>query len=764
MKTRLLSGVLLSVAVAACGPRRSNFVRVDDVALGRVVIYRNGVAYYERRATVDGGVLTVSVPRERVDDFLKSLTVVDAISRQPLPVSIPRQQDEGAFLVMKLQLPVKQARAEVVLTYVTESPAWKPSYRVVVGEKGKVLLESWAIVDNTSGEDWKNVKIGVGSSSALAFRYDLWSVRDIKRTTLSDTEQFAIAPPTGISPYGREEATGGEAAIAELSDEEIRRPAGHPENRKASRAVATADKKPAEAAESDNPGEVIVVTGSAPVITKSNTSSGATVVDGYTQNIPTGRTYGAALAESPSPRSRRKAVAAKPAPPKEPPRPQLDARVASGDQKMRDAAKALLASGKNIVVEGYGDPATSSDASRRALDRANIVRNQLIDAGVPPARINVTTKLEANRGERVRLVAKAPAPEDPRAPGQPPRVDLSAPPVGESHFASQTPMTVEKGASAMVSMMRLETDGEVVYLYDAESERGNADFAFRAVRFMNPTTSTLENGPVTVYGNERFIGEGLTESVPPRASAVVPYALDRQIVVERAVSDENQISKLVALSRGVLTAQVQHIRKRRLTITNRLREPAQVFVRHTTNKGWTLLPGSPASFERIGDAHLFKLELKPHEVRAITIAEATPMDVTLDLSADLTLDMMRVYVQAPDGSKEVKDQLKKLLAIHKELVDAAQMKDSLRSRLGEYKQREVELQGQLITLQAVKTANDLMSQLRAKMNDISNRVHSTTVMIVREEDKIMLARVKFQDALAELTLPDVTAAAATPKK
>ena len=94
-------------------------------------------------------------------------------------------------------------------------------------------------------------------------------------------------------------------------------------------------------------------------------------------------------------------------------------------------------------------------------------------------------------------------------------------------------MTVEKGASAMVSMVRQETDGEVVYLYDAESERGNEHFAFRAVRFTNPTDSTLETGPVTVYGNERFIGEGLTEPIPPKSSAVVPYALDRQIVVEK---------------------------------------------------------------------------------------------------------------------------------------------------------------------------------------------------------------------------------------
>src|SRR3954469_8413293 len=113
MKKRL-AGFLLAAALTGCGPRHASFVKVDNVALGRVVVYRNGVAFYERRATVTGGTLTVSVPREGVDDFLKSLTVVDAIPGDPLPVSFPRQQEgDGTSLVMKLQLPSTQ-KAEVV--------------------------------------------------------------------------------------------------------------------------------------------------------------------------------------------------------------------------------------------------------------------------------------------------------------------------------------------------------------------------------------------------------------------------------------------------------------------------------------------------------------------------------------------------------------------------------------------------------------------------------------------------------------------------
>ena len=100
-----LAGFLLAAALCRLRAQARIFVKVDDVALGRVVVYRNGVAFYERRATVVGRhAHRVSVPRDRVDDFLKSLTVVDAITQQaaagldPAPAGRRRRlpRDEAA--------------------------------------------------------------------------------------------------------------------------------------------------------------------------------------------------------------------------------------------------------------------------------------------------------------------------------------------------------------------------------------------------------------------------------------------------------------------------------------------------------------------------------------------------------------------------------------------------------------------------------------------------------------------------------------------
>lgn len=742
---KLLASILFACAMpalTACGPKHASFVKVDDVALGRVVVYRNGVAYYERRATVRDGQLTVEVPRERVDDFLKSLTVMDARSGKPLPISIPRDADQtgAATLQMTLRL-AETAPTDVVLTYVTESPAWKPSYRVVVGPDHKVTMEGWAIVDNTSGEDWNNVLVGVGSSSALAFRYDLWSVRQIERETLQAEERFAIAPPTAVSPY--DISRGGPAVLTELGDDEIRLPEGHPgaDNVDLDDALAVAESSGAE---------MVTVTG---------TASGDALRD--RQSYTGGRGGGSGRADSapavarPEPKTSARAKLSagntnvaglnKPTNPAE-----RRLREAQGDQKLGNLPASVLNSNQTIVIEGYAD-ANRAGASDRASDRANLVRNQLISRGVAPSRLRVVTKVEPNLNDRVRLVAEAPPPGAP-APG--PVVAPDAPPVGESHFTSDRPMTVSRGSSVMVSMMRTETDGEVVYLYDSESDRGNDRFAFRSVRMRNPTDSTLETGPVTVYGEGRFVGEGLTEPIPPRAQVVVPFALDRQVVVEKSGGEEDRLSRLITLQRGVLKAEVQHIRRTSLTLTNRLRTPAKIYVRHTVPKGWSLMAPSPRVFERIGDAHLFEVTVGPQERATVEIAEATPIERTLDLSADVTLEMMKVFVEAPEPTAELRSQLRELLATHKSIVDAIAEQGSLRQRLSDYRARMNELHLQLVSLQMVKTGEDLMKNLKAKMRDISDRVQKTTIALVNNEEKVMLARVKFQDQLAELRLPD----------
>jgi hypothetical protein len=304
-------------------------------------------------------------------------------------------------------------------------------------------------------------------------------------------------------------------------------------------------------------------------------------------------------------------------------------------------------------------------------------------------------------------------------------------------------------------MVHAETAGGVVYLYDPISERGDQRFAFKAVRVENPTADTLEPGPVTVYGDGRFIGEGIAEPVPPHAAVVVPFALDRQIVIERSSNESDRIAKLVTAQRGVITAEVQHRRQNRFTITSRLAEPSKVYLRHRLESGWAVVE-APSAFMKVGDSQLFEVDLGPGETKHVTIAEATPVEKSLELSSDAALDMMKVYIDEPGASPELKAQIEVLIATHRAAADLVDKIATLHAQLDEYRSRAGELHAQLVTLKLVKTGGDLMSALRSKLAETSDRIQKTTIAVVDAQEQLMLVRVKFANQLAELHLTDAT--------
>ncbi len=63
----------------------------------------------------------------------------------------------------------------VVLGYITETPVWKTSYRLVLPDEtgGDPTLQGWAIVENTTDEDWTGVRLSLASGNPVGFRMDL---------------------------------------------------------------------------------------------------------------------------------------------------------------------------------------------------------------------------------------------------------------------------------------------------------------------------------------------------------------------------------------------------------------------------------------------------------------------------------------------------------------------------------------------------------------------------------------------------------------
>jgi hypothetical protein len=56
---------------------------------------------------------------------------------------------------------VGTAPRDLLVSYVSEVPVWKTTYRLVLPNGGAPVLQGWAVVDNTIGEDWNDVELSL---------------------------------------------------------------------------------------------------------------------------------------------------------------------------------------------------------------------------------------------------------------------------------------------------------------------------------------------------------------------------------------------------------------------------------------------------------------------------------------------------------------------------------------------------------------------------------------------------------------------------
>ena len=267
--------------------------------LRKIVLYKHGVGYFERRATVDGdAALDLHFRASEMNDVLKSLTTLDLTSghiasisyesttpleRQLEDIAI-RLPDENAvsgllaeikgarvavdvagerveglvtgietttrrvddavverhhlallvdgsalrtfdlqdvarleFLDGELQADLRhllqvlidakrkdlkrltvfaqgEGEREILASYLVETPVWKTSYRVLLGES-EPLIQGWALVDNPQDEDWVDVKLSLVAGLPISFVHDLYSPRYKRRPVVEVEEEEAYAPP-----------------------------------------------------------------------------------------------------------------------------------------------------------------------------------------------------------------------------------------------------------------------------------------------------------------------------------------------------------------------------------------------------------------------------------------------------------------------------------------------------------------------------------------------------------------------------------------
>ncbi len=83
---------------------------------------------------------------------------------------------------------------KISANYMIPMPAWKSSYRLQLPLTGEPMLEGWAIIDNTTADDWTNIKLSVVSGRPISFITKLYDPKFMVRPKAELAEDRMIAP------------------------------------------------------------------------------------------------------------------------------------------------------------------------------------------------------------------------------------------------------------------------------------------------------------------------------------------------------------------------------------------------------------------------------------------------------------------------------------------------------------------------------------------------------------------------------------------
>lgn len=233
---------LFLLLAATTGCARGPNVTTEQLPLRKVVIYRNGVGYFQRSGEVDSDKVTFKMRRSMVGDFLATLAIVERGGssvrsasfpldieefEEPPPVPYSEKAPPAPPPPPKPLDPLREVGIELdgkdhdlLVGYVAKTPVWRPSYRVVIQDNGQALLQTWGVIQNLSGEDWENVELSLVAGAPMAFESTLGEPVIPQRPVVTDQGEVILQVPEGSTSLAEEAPAPPPAPVAPAAEME----------------------------------------------------------------------------------------------------------------------------------------------------------------------------------------------------------------------------------------------------------------------------------------------------------------------------------------------------------------------------------------------------------------------------------------------------------------------------------------------------------------------------------------------------------------
>ncbi len=481
----------------------------------------------------------------------------------------------------------------VYVSYISEVPVWKSSYRILLTAGEKPLIQGWAIVDNTLGEDWNNIQLSLVSGAPQSFIENLAVPYYLQRPVVPLPHSVLLTPQT------HEEALESYAKIAPG----------------VVGGVASGALGGLQGGTASLQGRVTDATGAAIAGAQVTVTSNLTGASRTIRTDDDGRYSFSGL-------------------------PQGSYKIV-----IRSLGFNNFESGGNYL---YSNRTAEANATLRVGSVAQTVEVRAAAMpAAPPSPAFLAQKIES---------------EQPQATGRG---------VAELfEYDIKNRVTIGRNQSALVPILQSRLDAEKVTLWNA-----NETVPLRALWLSNTTGLTLDAGTFNVIDDGTFAGEGLFDTIRDGDKRLVSYAADPAVQVSTKQGSSLEPVTRIVIAKGLMTTTREERSTETYRVSNSDTKPRTVVIESPVRSGWKL-SGEAKPDETTADYYRFKVDVKPKESSKLVVEQVRHEYSQTELT-NLTSNDVVLLVRQKTLTPQMEAAFRKILA---QKTALAAIDDQIQSR------------------------------------------------------------------------------------
>ena len=468
-----------------------------------------------------------------------------------------------------------EGERNLLVSYTSEVPVWKSTYRIVIPKEGKPLLQGWAIVDNTVGEDWKDVELSLIAGAPQSFVQELSQPYYARRPVVPLPENAMLTPQTH------------EATIEGQAD-----------------------------------------------IVNGEVSAPARIPAGVVGGVPGGVSGGS-----------------------------MGGVIASGSG----------GGGAAMVLRSNGAP--------------------------PPAAPRPDATMMAESLEQGTTVGET------RELG-----DLF-------EYKLKDRVTIRKNQSALVPILQSRIDAEKVSVWNPSEGS-----VLRALWMNNTTDLTLDGGSFNVLEGDAFAGEGLMDAIKPGEKRLMSYAADLGVLVDAKQKADNQRVTKILIAHGTMTQSTQERHENTYTIRNRDTSTRTVVIEHPARPGWKLADDAKPA-ESSASFHRFRLIVEPKKTATLLVKEYRPIINSYQLT-NVTDNEIKFFLDQKMINAEVEKALRKIALQKNDIAVIEAVITGRRAQVNSISEDQQRVRENMKALKGSSEEKALVERYVRELNEQEDRVQA----------------------------------------